>query len=770
MDVEQLVSVAIPTVSKRAKIVFSVGTSGLLLLLLVSLILMSNATQDSQRFSHLYYPLLLLNTLGLAILIVLISINIRRLVKQLRARQPGSRLTLRMLALFVALAVTPVLVVYGFSLYFVRSGIDSWFDVRIEKVLDDSLELSRAALDLRMRELLRSTENLAEETLDSSSEPVTPLDLDALRGAGTTIVQNLGNNALLNLDEMRNRLGAEELTLLTNKGRIIRTSSTDAGIVPHRPSETVLLQLKQGRNYIGLDPIRDAGLYVRVVVKLPSLEVGAKPRILQALYPIAERMNDLADSIQIAYTKYSKLSYLRDQLKLSFAMTLTLVLAFSLLATIWAALHSARRMVQPIRDLAEGTRAVARGEYNKQLPVQTQDDLGFLVESFNRMSRRIAIAQAQIKKSHELADEGRAYLEAVLSQLSSGVLTFDSNRSLRTINRAAGQILSVDLESQLGESLTTIRYSGHTVLEAFFGPIQTHLARPVRDWSEEVTVFGVNGRQVLMCRGTTLTDPMGEHSGHVIVFDDITQMIKGQRDAAWSEVARRLAHEIKNPLTPIQLSAERLRHKYANLLSDEDNDTLQRLTNTIIQQVEIMKEMVNAFSDYAKPPQIQPGHLDLNQLVTEVLDLYRSMAPDATVVTQLDPGLPTIEADQARLRQVVNNVIKNALEATSEGHPARITVATASKRASGENFVELRVTDRGRGIRKDILDTIFEPYVTTKPKGTGLGLAIVKKIIEEHNGIVWMDNNPEGGASVIIRVPIAIDQSQTQHQASREAV
>ena len=337
------------------------------------------------------------------------------------------------------------------------------------------------------------------------------------------------------------------------------------------------------------------------------------------------------------------------------------------------------------------------------------------------------------------------------------------------MNPAAGQILGTDLETLVGISLDDIQASEHAILRPFFGPIRAHLADPQQDWSEHITVFGATGRLVLMCRGTSLSDAVGDHAGHVIVFDDITAMIKGQRDAAWSEVARRLAHEIKNPLTPIQLSAERLRHKFANKLPEADGKTLRRLTTTIVQQVEIMKGMVDTFAEYARPPRIQRESIALNPIVEEILELYRSMDPDAHIVTDLTGELPAIHADQGRIRQVLNNVVKNALEAAEPGQPAQLSVSTSSRSTAGENFVELRFTDQGCGIPDKMLDNIFEPYVSTKPKGTGLGLAIVKKIVEEHSGVVWMVNNPQAGVSVTIRLPIAPAAATADNYPSRQS-
>lgn len=736
--------------------------------LLTSLLLMSQATQGSEQFGRLYTPLLLLNTAGLAVLLGMIGTQIHRLMRQWRERQPGSRLTLRMLTLFVALAVTPMLVVYAFSVHFLMRGIDSWYDVRIEKAVKDSLELSRAALDLRMRELLRDTELIADELTDSS-DAVAPLDLNALKGQGSTMVLNAAETRVIDLGQLRLRSGAEELSLMTPKGQIITTSSPEAEILPNTPSDSVLLQVSHGRSYIGLDPIRDGGLNVRVVVNVPALVVGAQGQILQALYPISTRMNELADSVQSIYAKYSSLEYLRKQLKLSFVMTLTLVLALSILSTVWAAIYSAGRIAAPIRDLAEGTRAIARGHYDKQLPVLSRDEMGFLVESFNKMARRIGIAQDQIRKSRDRAAAERAYLEAVLSRLSSGVLTFDSTLNLHTFNPSGAKILGVPLELLLGEPLEAIISAEHSALRSFFAALVPKIRSRQSDWTEEITLFGSSGRQVLMCRGTTLSDSPGILSGHVIVFDDITAIVQGQRDAAWSEVARRLAHEIKNPLTPIQLSAERLRHKYLKHMAHTEGDALDRLTNTIIQQVKIIKEMVNTFSEYARSPTIKIEPVELNKVVEEVLDLYRNANSEAILQTQLDPELPLIEADQGRMRQVLNNLVKNALEAKNNGHNPWIKVVTSSKAVLGHAYVELRVEDRGTGISEEILPNLFQPYVTTKPKGTGLGLAIVKKIVEEHNGIVWMENNQGTGATAIIRLPV-VSRALAALPAIRNAV
>jgi len=702
----------------------------LLALLLASLYLMSGATHNSALFSRLYSVLLGINGLAIVLLVALIGKHMYRLVQQYRGHVAGSRLTARLVIMFIVLAVTPVSVVYYFSLDFLQRGIDSWFDVRVEKALDDSLELSRTSLDVRMRELLRQTRQMSPQLAN------TPDSMAALA-----------------LNDIRSDSDATELTLFSPNGRIIASSGTDtSSIVPARPDDATMLQLRQGSDYVGLDPIRDSGLHVRVAVRVPSPNPVGESRVLQALYPVTDRMNTLANSVQAAYAQYKELAYLRKPLKYSFILTLSLVLLLSLLTAVWAAFFSARRLVAPITDLAEGTRAVAAGNYDKRLPLPGKDELGFLVRSFNEMTHKIALARDAAARSQQQAEAQHAYLEAVLVRLSSGVLTIDRNQVLHTSNPAADQILGVDLGAFVGRGLDEVRRE-HPHTRHFIDAIAPHVVEGEQEWRDEIILFGAGGRQVLMCRGTLLPDVADVSAGHVIVFDDITALIQAQRDAAWGEVARRLAHEIKNPLTPIQLSAERLRHKYLGKMDEKDADVLDRSTHTIVQQVEAMKEMVKAFSEYARMPRLDLEPIDLNAVINEVLDLYRGER-SVKYLVNLDAKMPRVEGDIGRLRQLLHNLIKNALEAMESRGDARLSVTTRCMEEASCRFVEVRVQDNGPGIPGEMLGQLFEPYVTTKPKGTGLGLAIVKKIVEEHGGLLWAENPPSGGALVVIRLPV----------------
>ncbi len=732
----------------------------LFFLLLVSLYLMSSATKNSAQFGQLYSFLLVLNILELVVLVGLITISLQRLRRQYREGVVGSRLTVRLVTIFVILSVVPVSLVYYFSVDFLQRGIDSWFDVRTEKALTDSLELSRIALDGRMRDLLRQTELMAREL-----EGVSP------------------SQAIASMDALRHRSGASDLTLMTMHGQVIAFGSDDPTLIsPLQPSESILLGLRQGLTHVGLDPIRDTGLYVRVIVNVRSTTLSGAPQALQALFPVASNMSTLAEGVQTAYAKYQELGYLREPLKFSFTLTLSLVMLLSLLMAVWAALFSARRLTEPVRVLAIGTRAVAAGDYDQQLPsLPAHDELSFLVTSFNDMTKKIARARDEAQLSHQQAEQQRAYLEAVLARLSSGVLTFDAQQILCTANLAANQILGNDITQHIGKTLRQIS-DDYPPLRAFADALLPHLSGAPQEWREEIALFGSGGRQMLICRGAPLPhiesrrsvqhgqspepDTVNTNSGYVTVFDDITALIQAQRDAAWGEVARRLAHEIKNPLTPIQLSAERLRYKYLDTIvaytgNKEDAHVLDRATRTIIQQVGAMKEMVNSFSDYARAPKLVLQPLNINMLIEDVLDLYRGHDSKIQLLTELDQQLPTIEADAGRFRQLLHNLFKNALDALRENAGCCIIITTRWVHGSDLNSIELTIRDNGPGIPADILGTLFEPGVTRKSKGSGLGLAIVKKIVEEHGGVVKAENNPGGGACVSLRLPLPHNSDAT---------
>jgi nitrogen fixation/metabolism regulation signal transduction histidine kinase len=698
-------------------------------LLLVSLYFLSDATHNSERFGQMYSVLLLINGASLVLLGALVVANIFTLIRQQRKNVAGARMTSRLVIMFVVLAIVPVSVVYYFSLQFLHRGIDSWFDVRIEQGLDDALDLSRAALDVKLHDVLNVTIRMAE---DLSAAPAATLPLT--------------------LYDHRVRSGAAELTLIGGDGRIVASSLSDMSeIIPNQPPSEMLVLMHNRQHYIGLDPVGDSGLFVRALVPVLSSRSDSEIYTLQALYEVSERFSVLAEGVQSAYTRYNELAYLRTPLKFSYTLTLSIVLVLSLLAAIWAAFHSARRLVAPVRDLAEATHAVAEGDYSKRLAVASEDELGFLVRSFNDMTRRLAKSREEAYRGQQQIEDQRAYLEAVLANLSSGVISMGADAVLRAVNRTAQQSLDIDIKRYLGKALPELA-ADHVFLKPFVDVVMRHFTQGDQSWQEEVSLFGKSGRQALMCRGTVLEGSGKRGGGLVLVFDDVTALIQAQRDAAWGEVARRLAHEIKNPLTPIQLSAERMRRRYLGRMDADEAEVLDRATRTIVNQVDAMKKMVNAFSEYARVPQINLQPMDLNRLVREVLDLYRSSELKTQILEQLSSRDTRIDGDSGRLRQLLHNLLKNALEAVRDVQDSRITVTTRVIDGETVSQVELCVDDNGPGIEAGVLENIFEPYISTKPKGSGLGMAIVKKIVEEHGGTISATNSEAGGAHIRIRL------------------
>jgi nitrogen fixation/metabolism regulation signal transduction histidine kinase len=714
---------------RRLRGLGAVPVAALVIGLFVALVLMRDAVENSEELSRAFVPLLFMVLTGLVALAVLVVVNVVKLVRRYRQQAAGSRLTLRIVVLFVLISLLPVGVVYYFSLGFLLRGIDSWFDVEIGRAMQDALALNQASLDLNQRVLSKYTEQLLAGIQDRSSTAIA-----------------------LSLNSLRRQAGAEELTVYGSGGQVLGTANQDpAKLVPSQAEREIQQEIRAGNNYVGLEPGPGDELVVRVLVQDP----GGRPMTMQAIFPTSARISELSEGLETAFNRYKELAYLRESLKLSFSLTLSLVLLFGLMAALIAAFHTARRLVAPIADIARGTRAIAAGDYEQQLPLPKHDDeLAFLVASFNTMTRRIAQARDAAARSQQAVETQRAYLETVLGRLSSGVITFDDAQRLRTANPAARQILGLTLDGDSPPILPDLERE-QPWLSPWTEAVGRHIAG-AQDWRAEITLHRAEGRQTLLCRGSALpltgSAEGGEERGHVVVFDDITTLITAQRDAAWGEVARRLAHEIKNPLTPIQLSAERLRHKLLPKAAEPEAQIVDRATRTIIQQVEAMKSMVNDFSDYARSPQIQSEPFELDRLVKEVMDLYRSAGAGAISVL-LGAPKAQVRGDPLRLRQVIHNLVKNALEALEGRGDGRIEVSTSRPDDPDLDLVQLKVVDNGPGFEEEVRDRLFEPYVTGKAKGTGLGLAIVKKIIEEHGGIIAAENTGSG-ALIRIRLPV----------------
>jgi nitrogen fixation/metabolism regulation signal transduction histidine kinase len=711
-----------------ATVLGSIGVA----LWLAALYLLASAAQNSADFDKWLPWILLINILGLLTLFVLLAGKLTQLVRDFRRHVPGSRLKGRTVAIFSALAVAPILVVYYFSLQFINRGIDSWFELEVSQGLKDTRELSHAALEVRVREFLQHTQIVAHALSLSS-------DLDLI---GT-------------LERERRESTALEFTIVGTQAQILATSSDrPMDSLPVPATDEMMLQLRRGRPYVSLDTDSVGGYLIRAAAPLDAGSGGAK--ILIALYPVPQQLSQLADTVQRSYTQYANLVQLRRPLKSTFVLILTFVVLMSLIAAVYGAFFAAQRLVQPVQDLIAGTRAVAKGNYDTKLPLPSRDELGYLVTSFNDMTKRLARAREETRRSQQTVEAERAGLAVILARLSTGVVSLEADLTVRTANQAASAILGIDLEAAVGKRFDE-SISDTTLFTQFLAALKSHLGAEDLDWREQLELFSDSGKRVLMCACTALPNDLGGAPGVVLVFDDITTLLQAQRDAAWGEVARRLAHEIKNPLTPIQLSAERMRRKFLGSMNAQDAQILERATHTIVAQVDAMKQMVNAFSEYARAPDMHFSRFDLNQLITEVVDLYRVQDSSADLKLLLDEHLPTISADRIRIRQILNNLVTNSLEAL-EGRPdACIEIEThvAEDGPKQVASVAIVVTDNGPGFQRDLIGTVFDPYVTSKPKGTGLGLAIVKKIVEEHGGRIEADNPRSGGARVRILLPLS---------------
>jgi nitrogen fixation/metabolism regulation signal transduction histidine kinase len=709
-----------------------IGTSALLLL--------AKSVESSSDFGAMHLWILLLNLVGVIGLTVLIARKIWQLVRDYRANVPGSRLTARTVSTFGALVIAPLLIVYLFSLDFLNRGIDSWFRIEIKQGLNDALLLSRSAIDVSMREYGRRTEDFA-----------------------AALVSAPRDQQLLRLNAELRATDASEIVLFDSDQHVMAFSSdTSNEVAPAPPPSDVLRQISQHRPYVGLDPQAGGQYLIRVAVPLSETRDSSDRRYVYAVYEVSPQLAKLSEAVQQTYSQFGDLALAREPLKDSFRLTLTLVLLLAMMAAIYGAIYSAQRLIRPVQDLIAGTRAVGKGDFGTRLPLPSRDELGYLVHSFNDMTKRLRRAREEAWRSQEAVERERGRLAVILARLSTGVLAVDRELMVRIANEAAGQIMGVDLTQATGSSLSQLA-AGKERFSQFVAALVVRFAAGREEWREQIELDGGSDHRVLMCACTPI-GVEGAERGYVIVFDDITALLQAQRDAAWGEVARRLAHEIKNPLTPIQLSAERMRRKFLANMNKEDADLLERSTDTIVQQVETMKQMVNAFSEYARAPDMKVTAFSLNELVAEVVELYRLPDSRVQIRLDLDPQLGVIEADRGRVRQILNNLLVNALEALegydlrgkTAGSRAIVDISTRLQQARNAEWAHSVVTvcDNGPGFPRELLGRVFDPYVTSKPRGTGLGLAIVKKIVEEHGGRIDAENRPEGGASVRVTLPL----------------
>jgi nitrogen fixation/metabolism regulation signal transduction histidine kinase len=734
------------------------------------LFLLASASDNSGFFDRYYGWLLGLNASVAVALVLLVGVSLFRLYSRYKSGKFGSRLMTRLVVLFAAIGVLPGLVIFLVSVQFVSHSIDSWFNVRVEEALNAGLDLGRSALDESLAELeaqARGTvRQLAEDPFYAA--PAT-LARFVRRHPGTQsaiIVDADGGLIVSAMGERRINLSADLPTaLMLNKAKDEPSYAAYEGGGELRDDRVGAPQPAP------LDANSVLRLRVLMAIPDPVQPSGAHlaPRYLQIIQAVPQKLASNGEMLRTAFSEYKERFVARVGLRKMYIETLTLTLLLAVFGAIAAAFLIANDLAQPLLLLAEGTRAVAEGDLSPRPIVASSDELGTLTQSFNTMTRQLSEARSAVERNRIALQNAKAHLESVLANMSAGVMVLDSEFRLVTCNDSVERILQHAGVTLIGQPLAEVegmQEFAAAIINAFSAQsAQTAAGRNLQrlHWQRQIEIPRPPGSAeenelILLTRGSRL--PLETGSGYIVVFDDITDVISAQRSIAWGEVARRLAHEIKNPLTPIQLSAERLQMKLESKLAGPDVELLNKASTTIVNQVAAMKRMVDDFRDYARTPPAVLQPLDLNSLVEDILHLYVSGEGNDIIHANLAPALPMILGDDTQLRQVIHNLLQNAQDALQEHPPAdaepRIDVVTEGiiyQSADGGTRIAVRlsISDNGPGFMPKILANAFEPYVTTKAKGTGLGLAMVKKIIEEHGGRIDIQNRDDSsGASVLI--------------------
>ncbi|MCL4747481.1 MAG: HAMP domain-containing protein [Burkholderiaceae bacterium] len=716
----------------RVAVIISVALAAALLVVLAT-------ASSNTRFFERNYEILLWVTLGVAaMLFVLAAELVRRLVSRYRRGLFGTRLMARMAGAFVLMTVVPVALVFLVAVQFVGRSIESWFDVPLERALDSGLNLARASLDSQLADLLKKGRQMALE-LGDAPEGLQPAVLSRLR----------------------DQTGVQDALLVSGTGRIVSASTTRlTQLIPALPPAEALRQARLTRHFARVEGGEagkpgEAGaaaraLTLRVIVTVRAdTQLLDDTRYLQLIQPVPGTLVDNAEAVQQGYRDFQELSLSRAGLKSIFRTTLTLTFLLTVFAAVAGAFLLAGWLTGPLSDLAAATRMVAEGDFRPLKDYAGRDELGVLTRSFNAMTRQLQEARSQVERNQRELERANAQLESVLSNLDAGVMVLDSDLRLTLANPGADRIIGSSLAEFLGEPLAALPRVGQLapqVRAAFNEQVASGAASWQRQFalqraagaSDVGTAVPSSAEQTLLARGSILPE---RRVGYVIVFDDISEVISAQRAVAWAEVARRLAHEITNPLTPIQLAAERLRHKLHDRLSPPDAELLDKNAQTIVNQVGALKMMVDEFRDYARLPAARLEPLNLNGLIEDVLRLYASTEAQGVMRCRLASDLPEVMGDATQLRQVIHNLLKNAREAADKRERPEVDVVTeAVELAPNARAVRLVVRDNGSGFTPAMLARAFEPYVTSKPRGTGLGLAIVRKIAEEHAARVDIGN------------------------------
>jgi nitrogen fixation/metabolism regulation signal transduction histidine kinase len=725
-----------------------VAVSAALAAALALVFVLSIATNNRDLYERNYLWLLWLNIGVATVLGLVILIAVGRLALRMRRGKFGSQLLFKLAATFALVGVLPGALIYLVSYQFVERSIESWFDVRVEGALEAGLSLGRSILKTQVDDLAAKTRVAAERGADQ------PERLQVIA-----------------LERLREQLSAQSVAVLAANGQVLAYAGGESGasLLPDRPSAAMLREARNNRVAALLEGLDEdpalvaansqtAKARVRAVAAINDDTFSLEPRLryLQVTQQVPPELAANALKVQEAYSEYQQRALGRLGLRKMYIGTLTLSLVLAIFSALLIAVTLGQQIARPLVLLAEGVRRVARGDLRPTEVFASRDELGELTRSFADMTQQLADARGLAQRSLAATESTKAHLQTILDNLTAGVIVFDAQGRIETVNPGATRILRAPMSAWCGHPFSDV-----PGLEGFAEAVRQRFAHHARDpdaternhWQESFDLNGGHDRATLtlLVRGAPLPD-----GAQLMVFDDITEIVSAQRNAAWAEVARRLAHEIKNPLTPIQLSAERLQFKLESKLEGNDQQMLVRSVGTIVSQVQAMKQLVNEFRDYARLPAAQLAALDLNALVQDVLMLYGTAQENRQLQADLAQGLPMLMGDASQLRQVIHNLVQNGLDAISDRADGRVLLRTERLDGASGDTVRLVIQDNGPGFSEKVLQRAFEPYVTTKARGTGLGLAVVKKIVEEHGARIRVRNLvPEGAGSAAEGAPAA---------------
>ena len=691
-------------------------TSALVISLALLVILIRSLSNSDFISSETFQLLLKINLAFVILLFIFIALQVYRLFKEVKKEVTGSRLTLRLVISYSVMIIVPLMVLYFVSVNFLTKSIESWFNVRVESALESGLNIGQKTLDILRKDVELKSRSISYSLSNSKINEFNPI-----------------------LSDLTEKFDIYDAMIIDDESQILAISSRDnIEIDAVFPDEKDLILANTG--FHGkIDITQENIIYLKTYQPYFLIDDKIQKKFYLILtQKIPESISQAALSVESVFEDYQALTFSRNSLKVIYQITLSIILFLAILLSISLALYFSRRFTMPLSILSEATQSIAKGNFKKKIPEQGKDELGMLVRSFNIMTTKLETANKTLELNRQRIESSRNFLESIINNMSSGIIVIDPKNNIRLTNKLASKLLGFNLELLNGQRFNQILEHGSQ-----FEEIVTLVNKSKINYKEKSLILKFK-RRILSIQLTE--EDVGRNKNKIIIIDDISEITAAQRNEAWSEVARRLAHEIKNPLTPIQLSAERIDHKFSKQLEKKDRAILSDITKTIVNQVDAIKKMVNEFTEYSRSPELTKTEINLVDLINELVNLFQK--EDLTIKILSSSKKINFICDEIKIRQVFVNLINNAYEAKKDDSACEIDIRLRKTKSS----MIINFIDNGSGINDDI--DIFQPYVTTKKTGTGLGLAVVKKIIDEHDGSISIKNNKLSGANVEIQFSI----------------